>query len=191
MKKVFITLFLIFGYLLILPLFFQPILAVQYSLVAPSDTLTRGETYKFTINIDTGSNTVETAQIGMTYDSTYLQYVSTTPGVTMTSVSTAQSETNRLILTGTNTDGFSGSGVFAYVEFKLIATSAGSTELCTLWTPTATTTPTSASAVTNLPTSGVTISRFLATGIGIAFITLYGLFTILDKKIAFKKPKKK
>ncbi len=202
MKKITVFLLTLFLCFFIFISYLKPALAVSYSLVAPSETLTRGETYTFTINIDTDDATITTGEIGMTYESEYLEYVSTTPGAAMDSVTTTQNNTETLTLTGTNSDGFNGSSVFAYVKFKLIAASAGSTTLCALWVPSGTPTPTptgttstneptSTPAVTSLPTSGATGKGTLATYLGIAFVVVFGAFYYLDKKIAFKRPKKK
>lgn len=205
MKKIIVFFLVIYSYLLILPCFLNPALAVSYSLVAPADTLTRGETYTFTINIDTEDATITTGSIGMTYETEYLEYVSTTPGAAMDSVTTTQTSTGTLVLDGTNSNGFNGSSVFAYVKFKLIATSAGSTTLCALWVPsgtptstptptgtsTSTTEPTSTPAVTSLPTSGATGKGMIATYLGLTLIGVFGIFYYLNKQIAFKQPKKK
>jgi len=204
MKKVMVFLFAAVAYFYFFPLFFSaPVLAVKYSLVAPSGNLIRGQTVRFTINIDTQGASVKTGQIGMTYETTPLEYVSTTPGTAMTTVSTSQLGGGKLVFSGENASGFSGQGIFAYVDFKIIAQSSGSTQLCVLWAPSTTPTPiptsppgataapTSPPQVTNFPTSGETGKGLIATSIGIGFFTLFGIFYYLDKKIAFKNPKKK
>jgi len=200
MKKISLLLFILFGYFFLLPkLFSAPVLAVKYSLVAPSGTLTRGQTIRFTINIDTQGATVTSGQIGMTYETQYLQYVSVTPGSAATSVSASQMGDGKIVFSGSNTSGFSGQGIFAYVDFTLIAQSSGSTELCVLWAPSVTPTPTTAPtgiaptsppAVTALPTTGVTAKGTIYTALGIGFLTVFGIIYFLDKRIVFKKPKK-
>ncbi|MEI6532422.1 MAG: cohesin domain-containing protein [Candidatus Roizmanbacteria bacterium] len=125
--------------------FCKPIYATTYDLIAPSGQLTRGQDVQFAVTIDTESTTLKTALMGMTYDTRYLQYVSTTPGDAMTTVTTeTQAGTateGRLILNGANSAGYSGSGTFAFITFKLIAQSAGSTQLCSIFQPTTPTSP--------------------------------------------------
>lgn len=205
MKKIIFLFLISLGYFLIFPSIIKPALAVRYSLVAPSGTLVRGQTVRFTINIDTQGATIKTGTIGMTYDTQFLEYSSTTPGTAMPAVSSSQPESGKIVFSGENTSGFSGQGIFAYVDFKLIAQAPGSTELCVLWAPSTTPTPgptatpgpsstpgpTSPPQATTLPTSGDTRKAVVATSIGLGFVTLFGIFYYLDKQIAFKKPKKK
>ncbi|MFA6017021.1 MAG: cohesin domain-containing protein [Patescibacteria group bacterium] len=125
------------------------VMATTYDLIAPTDQLVRGQEVKFTINIDTEGQSLSTASIGMTYDTKYLEYVSTTPGNTFTTVSADVIDVGKLILTGTSASPYSGAGAFAYVTFKLIATQAGSTQLCVLFNP--------VSAPSPIPTSPASI----------------------------------
>lgn len=160
--------------------FAQKTLAVRYSLVPPSGTLERGNNYDFIINIDTQGSSITNATIGMSYDAQYLEYVTTTNGETMTSVSTSQIENGKLILTGTNTNGFSGTGVFAKVTFKLIAGAPGETELCVLWNPQ--NQPTSTPRPTALPTTGATNKTIIGTVLGMMLIAAFGSFYFLINK---------
>lgn len=117
--------------------------ATSFNLVAPSGTLSRGQDVPFTININTEGTTVTSIQTGMTYDTAYLEYVSAVPGNAMNTVTVDTSlGTGRVLFTGTNSTGFNGTGVFATVTFKIIAASPGSTEICTLWAPSITPSPT-------------------------------------------------
>lgn len=116
--------------------------AVNFDLVPPSGTLTRGSDITFTINITTNGETVTSVQNGLTYDTQFLEYVSSAPGPAMTNLTVDTSQgTGKLLFTGTNSSGFTGTGIFATVVFKLIAEESGQTDLCTLWTPTPTTPP--------------------------------------------------
>lgn len=116
--------------------------AVTFDLIPPSGTLTRGQDVTFTVNIDTGGAPVTTIQSGLTYDTQYLQYESAAAGAAMSSLTVDTSQgPGKLVFNGANASGFTGSGVFATVTFKLIAEQSGSTELCTLWQPTTPTTP--------------------------------------------------
>jgi LPXTG-motif cell wall-anchored protein len=123
--------------------------AIKFDLIAPTGQLSRGQDIQFTINIDTQGANVASQEIGFTYDTQYLSYVSINPGTAMTSVTTSDQGGGKLLLSGANSTGFSGTGSFAIVTLNLIATSAGSTNLCALWSPqpTATTAPVATSAV--------------------------------------------
>lgn len=132
----------------------KPAYALKYTLVAPTGTLTRGQEVTFTININTEGAKVTTGQIGLTYDTQYLQYQRIAPGQAMDSVSADTSATGKLTLTGNSSNGFTGTNNFALVYFKLIAQASGTTDLCTLEavTPTPTTAPTTPpSQPTNSP----------------------------------------
>ncbi len=144
-KKCFIVVLFLLS-LFVLP---KTALAVRFDLIAPSGTLVRGQDIQFTVNIDTQGSTVTSQQIGLTYDTQYLSYVSVNPGLAMTTVSTSDQGGGKLLLTGTNSAGFSGTSSFAIVTLKLIAASAGSTQLCTLWSPVPT--PTTPPSATNPP----------------------------------------
>ena len=163
-----------------------PVSAVAYDLIAPSGTLTRGQDVQFIINIDSEGTNLTNTQIGMSYETEYLQYVSTTPGDSMTSITAIPSGTNNIIITGSNPDGFNGSGVFAYVTFKIIAAAPGSTELCALFAPTTTPTPspvpTSPPVVTELPKAGILGSAPMLAATGTALLlTSAASFYILRK----------
>ncbi|MCL4363632.1 cohesin domain-containing protein [Patescibacteria group bacterium] len=171
MKKVLSFFISLFAFLLIA----NQSLAVTYDLIAPSGTLTRGQNIKFTINIDTEGKSYSSTQIGMTYDTTVLQYVSASAGNTFTTISANPSSAGKLVISGSSNTGFTGTGTYAYVTFQLIATSAGSTQLCTLFNPdVATPTPVNNTpAPTALPTSGVA-GNSLQIALGLAFVALAG-----------------
>lgn len=181
MKKNILVLFLVLGFFLVKPIEAQ---AVKFDLIAPSGQLTRGQDVQFTINIDTQGASITSQQIGFTYDTQYLSYVSVNPGTTMTSVTTSDQGGGRLLLTGTNNAGFTGTGSFVIITLNLIATSPGSTELCALWSPQPT--PTTAPLVTSppLPTtpppprtgSAGSTARGIILG-GILILGATGLFT--------------
>lgn len=128
--------------------------AASFEILPPVGNLTRGQTVQFTINIDTQSASISTVQIGVTYQTQYLQFVNITPGESMQQVSVQDLGEGRLLFSGVNPTGFQGKGVFAYINFQIIAQSPGSTELCTLFNPSPTAVPTAVSArATPLPTS--------------------------------------
>lgn len=186
-------------------LFIKQAYAITFDLIAPSGTLTQGQDVTFTVNIDTEGQSVSSIQTGITYDTQYLEYKSVTTGATMDSVvaDTTTYGTGKVLFSGTKTNGLNGSGVFATVTFTLIAQNPGSTEICTLWTPTSTTiepsaTPpstitsiisTTAPQPTALPQTGVTDSR--NTGVIFAFMAILaagGIF-ILSQKEKYIQPK--
>jgi hypothetical protein len=107
-------------------------LALRYSLIAPSGTLNRGQTVTFTINLDTQGQTVTNAQVGMTYETQYLEYVNTIAGSAFPNLTTQPQSGGKLLFSATSA-GFNGNSTFAQVNFKIIASAPGSTELCVLW----------------------------------------------------------
>ena len=180
MKKILIAVILVLSVLMI-P---HPAIATTFDLIAPSsDQLVRGQDVKFTVNVDTGGQSLTSTSIGMTYEAQYLEYVSTIPGNTFKTVSTDVQGSGKLIISGSSTTPFSSSGTYAYVTFKLIAAGPGSTQLCALFNPsTAPPVPTSPPAPTSLPNSGD--SKSASQGIVIAtffLIMAAGGFFVLKK----------
>ena len=156
MKFFLITILFILS-VLIVP---RSILATTFDLIAPTGELVRGQNVKFTVNIDTEGKSFSSASIGMTYETQYLEFVSVSAGDTFTTVYSDVQGSGKMIITGSSTAPFSGSGVFAYVTYKLIATGPGSTQLCALFNPSSPTStpvpgaPTSPPTPTSLPQSG-------------------------------------
>ena len=183
MKRLFVLFIFIVGILFFFPGSTQ---AITYDLLAPSGTLTRDQDVRFTINIDTEGRSFTSTQIGMTYDTNVLQYVSVSPGTTFTTVSADPQAGGRIIITGSSTSGYSGSGSFAVITFKIIAQSSGSTQLCTLFNPsvpTPSTIPlTSAPIPTALPRTGsfIEASRGMISGLAMIIIAVVSL--IIFKK---------
>ncbi len=143
----------IFVFFLVVFLVYTPsAYAVKFDLISPSGDLVQGQEITFIINLDSQGDTINTIQTGMTYDTGPLQYISSAAGAAMNSltVDTTTQGTGKLLITGTNNVGFTGTGVFATVVFKIL-TPSGSTELCTLWQPTATPMPTSLPVLTATP----------------------------------------
>ncbi len=170
-----------------IPIFFsRPVLATKYDLIAPSGTLQRGTDVKFTITIDTEGQAVANPLIGMTYKSDALQYISIVPGNTYTNISITPDASNNLVVSGSSDKPFTGSGDFAYVTFKIIATAPGSTDLCVLFAPTITPTPgaTSPSVAqpTALPKTGETSSGKKSLIFGLGFLILTGVLFVLNRK---------
>jgi len=192
MKSFFAVLLCILGFMF----YVSSAYALTFDLVAPSGELVRGQEIKFTINIDTEGKFLSSTSIGMTHETQYLEFVSVLPGNTFTTVSADVQGPGKLIISGSSTTPYSGSGVFAYVTYKLIATGPGATQLCALFnpaeTPTATPQPTSPPGQptytpyplqpTSLPKSGETKSA--SQGIILAtffLISAAGGFFVLKK----------
>lgn len=186
------NIFIGFLFLIAFFLFVPKAFAVTFDLVAPTGQLSRGGDAAFTINIDTEGASVTSTQIGISYETQYLQYVSTVPGTAMTSVTASPTDTGKYLLEGKNSSGFSGKGSFATVNFKIIATAPGSTQLCALWGPT-TPGPTAPPQPTALPKTGA-ITQTVGVGIfGIAFFIVAAATFIFLKKNEYEKidlPKK-
>jgi len=181
MKKILITILLILG-VLIVP---NSVLALTFDLIAPSGELVRGQEVKFTINIDTEGESLSSTSIEMTYKTKYLEFVSVSPGNTFTTVSADVQGSGKLIISGSSTAPYSGSGTYAYVTYKLIATGPESTQLCALLNPSSPT-PTSPPGLTSPPvptslpksgqsksaTQGFILASLFFTAAGISFFVL-------------------
>lgn len=188
MKKILITIFLILG-VLIIP---NSVLATTFDLIAPTDQLVRGQEVKFTINIDTEGKSLSSTSVGMTYETQYLEYVSTVPGNTFTTVSTDVQSGGKLLITGSSTTPYSGTGTFAYVTYKIIATGPGSTQLCTLYNPSSATPipgptstpggPTGLPAPTSLPKTGESSSTVQGVILASLFFAAAGAGLFVFKK---------
>jgi hypothetical protein len=195
MKKILFIIFLVFG-LLIIP---GSVSAISFDLIAPTEQLQRNQEVTFTINVDTEGRSLSSIDIGMTYDTQYLQYVSALAGNTFTTISAVDQGSGKLVLTGSSTTPYSGSGVFAYVKFMLIATSAGSTQLCALFSPEVTPTtplvptstlgpssppgPTSPPAPTSLPVSGESRTTIQGLILALIFFTFASVYFFIFKRI--------
>lgn len=190
MKKIIITALVFLGVLLI-P---NSVLATTFDLIGPSSTPVRGQEVKFTINVDTEGASLSSAVVGMTYETQYLQYVSAVPGNSFTTISPDLQSGGKIVITGSSVGPYAGSGVFAYVTFKLIATGSGETQLCSIFNPSSPTStpppgattapgsPTNPPVPTSLPTSGE--SKPAAQGIIIAslFFAAAGVSLFVLKK---------
>lgn len=160
MKNVFLLIVLLFSFLFSLSSFNVVSAATaSFSITPPQGTLTRGQNVDFTITVDTQGQTISSTTVGMTYDAQILQYISTTPGDAFSTVNAETQDGGKIVFNGTHAGGYSGTGTFAVVTFKLIATSSGSTQLCVLYNPETTPAPpnpTSAPLPTALPKTGST-----------------------------------
>jgi len=175
-----------------------PVNALTFDLIAPSGELQRGQDVVFTINIDTEGKSLTSTSIGMTYQTNDLEYVSTVPGNTFTTITTDAQEGGKLIISGSSTDGYSGLGSYAVVTFKLIATAPGSSQLCALFNPATSPTPTpnpssppvptslaptSPPAPTSLPRTGSFVETIKNTSLGLVFFGFAAVGFLVFKKI--------
>lgn len=146
MKKILIIL------LIYLFFFTNPTLATTFDLfVSTPGPYNRGQEVTFTININTEGATLNNTAIGMTYDTQYLEYLNTLPGENFSTITTDNLGNGKLVFYGNSPSGFSGQGKYVDVVFKLIAQAPGETELCVLWNPQSTPTPTPIPQATNPP----------------------------------------
>ena len=135
----------------------EPAEAIIFDLIAPQ-TVTRGSNAVFTLNIDSEGENVTNTEIGMNFETQYLEFVGAVPGAAMANIEVVNVSADRFLLKGSNPAGFSGNGIFATVTFKVIATAPGSTILCGLWGPDTTPTPPpEGTPIPTVPTFGPTI----------------------------------
>lgn len=170
-------------------LFFSavPVRALTFDLLAPTGQLQRGQDVQFTINIDTEGASLASTQIGMTHKSDVIEYVSVSPGTTFTTVTADVQGDGKIVFTGTKAGGYSGSGTFAIVTYKIIATEPGSTQLCALYNPASTPTPppnaTAAPIPTALPTTGYFDKTAKGAILGSVFFIVSAVGFFVFKKI--------
>lgn len=125
---------------------------------APAGGFKSGDILKFTINVDTQGESVTSTQVGISYQSEFLQYQNLEKGNTFDSVTSQPDGTDKLILKGTSSAGFKGTGVYTYVNLKIIATSPGSAQLCSLYNPATSPTPTTGYVSSPTPTTPYSVS---------------------------------
>ncbi|MFA6006010.1 MAG: cohesin domain-containing protein [Patescibacteria group bacterium] len=139
-----------------------------FTLVAPTGPLTIGQNYEFTVMVVTGTDGTTGAQAQISYDPVALEYVSTRNGLFFSSLTDQLVGTNYVLLTGASSEVVRGSGTFAVLTFKLVASSGDSTSLCSVVpvvTPTVTATPTStptpSPTITGTPAATATVTPTL------------------------------
>jgi hypothetical protein len=185
-----IIFFIIFFFIFAFP---KKTLALRYSLIAPSGTLQSGQTITFIINIDTQGETVTNAQIGMTYETQYLEYVNTIAGGAFPNLITQPQDGGKLLFSATSS-GFNGNGAFAQVNFKIIAQAPGESQLCVLWQPTTSptaqpTSPQPTSPPRAIPTSGESSKTKIGLTLGGSLIFL-SIGVLVSNSLIFINKKK-
>lgn len=154
-----------------------PVHAANFELIPPTGTINRGDTIKFQVNVNTQGESIKNIQIGVSYRTQELQYVGVEAGDTFTTVTATDQPGTGVIINASHPTGYSGSGVFAYVSFKLIATAPGSTQLCSLFepqTPTVTRPASASLSPTALPRTGGSSSYVPVVMIGLALVATSG-----------------
>lgn len=192
LKRFFIIFFFLFCFLSFPRLSY----ATVFDLIAPPGPFQRGQEIVFTININTEGTTLNNTSVGMTYDTNYLEYVNTLPGNTFNTITTDNLGAGKIVFYGNSSTGFSGSGKFTDVTFRLIAQAPGSTELCVLWNPsTAPTNPPTTSAPTQkstaAPVSGNNNYSDKLNLIAAGFITFSASLLLFERNINKKVGNKK
>lgn len=193
---------LLFGavlFFLFLTPFFASVHAISFSLIAPTPPaggFKAGDTLQFQVTIDTEGQKVTTTQVGVNYESQYLSVQSVTKGTAFSTITYTTESSSKILISGSESAGFTGTGAYAYINFKIIAQAPGSTQLCSLYVPTTTpttppqatptfppgTTPLPTNIPTQLPKTGVLDNTYSALPL-IGFI-LIGIPLII--KLAFK-----
>lgn len=163
--------------------------ATQLDLIPPSGTLNRGDTIQFTVTVDTEGANVPSLQVGLEYDSVALQYIGTTPGDTYQTIAATPLDSKRILISASSPVGASANGNLAYVDFKIIATSSGTAELCTLFVPDSPAPtgpgPTSAPQITSLPQTGESGGGPSVALFGTALLLIAGGLFVAGKKRLF------
>lgn len=148
MRKILFTLASLFC----LSVFAIPVHAVELSVEAPNETLVRGQTFDFKINIDTKGQSITKQSIIFSYDKALVEFANILEaGDFFDSVGYQPDATGKILLVGESAKAKSGTGLVAVVKMKIIATSAGSTQLCSAVPLDVT--PTTAQTIKPSPTS--------------------------------------
>lgn len=143
--------------LLILIVFPIEVKAVELSVEAPQEQLTRGQVFDWKVNIDTQGESVSKQEFYFTYDTQYLELQSFLAGDFFDNVSYSKLEAGKLYVVAESTTAKSGSGLVAVGRMKIIAQAPGSSQLCAVIpitpTPSGQPTPTGQLTTTPGPTS--------------------------------------
>ncbi len=119
---------IIFIFVFLVGLFTQATLAqaaASFSLSPAEKTVNLGADLSLNVLIDTGSTETESADAILLYDETKLSAISATlSSLYENKISQDTSQSGKVILRATSDSGFVGSGIFATVVFRTIATGA-------------------------------------------------------------------
>lgn len=175
MRMISVSFFLV----LFLFIFISPVYAVDLSVEAPSQTLVRGQTFDFKVNIDTQGKSITKQSMIFSYDPAVVQFANILSAGDFFDSVGYQPDTGKILIVGESAKAKSGTGLVATVKMTITADSAGSTQLCTVSaldiTPTkAPVKPSATGQPTRRPTTPVT-------GIGTNMIggTVIGLMMLM------------
>lgn len=174
--------------------------ATKFSLSLPPGPFNRDQVIQATVNIDAEGLALTSATTLVHYDTNYLEYQSTSLGTFFPRIAAVKAGPDIVQITGSVSSGDagkSGTGIFAKINFKIIAEAAGSTTFCTILsisptpavaspTPIATprltvapTSPPEATAVPEVPLTGHVENLIFLILAGIIFL---GFGTVLFKR---------
>lgn len=146
---------IVFGLLVFLFLAVPGVFAApSFSLVAPAGQLSRGQNIQFTVKIDTAGEAVTTSTVTLRYDTKYLKFISAQPADAADAINSTEPTAGEVVLSGTS-NSYTGVGNYAVLTFNIVADAPGGTELCTVYSPTNSTT-TGSSVVGSTSTTGTT-----------------------------------
>lgn len=114
----------------------------SFNLIAPAGTLTRGGPAQFTVEINTNGTPLSTVTTGLKYKADELQFNSVVKGNTFSNVSATFPDSSTILIDASNATPFNGSGIFAVLNFTVVATGSTGAQLCSLFTPSPSPTPT-------------------------------------------------
>jgi hypothetical protein len=173
MKKFPKAFFLALGIFLVSFLDPEKVAAVRYELITPSGPFTRGQVVQIGVIIDTQGESLESAQIDLSYKNDFLEYQGVEAGTVFPTVEGAITGTNTIRVVGRIESGDtkkSGVGLLAQINFRIIYDAAGETEFCTIvGRPTPTQPPASPQPTIELPPTGRAESLVIFTALGILF----------------------
>lgn len=176
MRRFLVSLFSI----LVLCFFISPVYAVDLSVEAPSETLVRGQTFDFKIYIDTKGKAISKQSMIFSYDKSAVEFADILEAGDFFDSVGYQPDSGKILVVGESAKAKSGTGLIATVKMRIVAASAGSTQLCTVVplevTPTvAPTRPTVTGLPTRRPTTpqtGSTTNMIGGTVIGLMLMML-------------------
>lgn len=173
MKKFLRVIFLALGIFLVSFLCPEKVAAVKYDLITPSGPFNRGQVVQIGVIIDTQGESLESAQLDLSYKNDFLEYQGVEAGAVFPSVEGAITGANTIRIVGRIESGDtkkSGVGLFAQINFKIIYDATGETEFCTIISrPTPTQPPASPQPTTELPPTGRAESLVIFAALGILF----------------------
>ena len=174
MRKIFYSIFILFSFLF----FSSPSYAVDLSVEAPSETLVRGSTFDFKIYIDTKGSSIAKQSMIFTYDKTAVEFADIVEAGDFFDSVGYQPDTGKILIVGESAKAKSGTGLVATVKMRIIAQSAGSTQLCSVIPLDVTPSPTVGPSKPVTPTKKQTAPQS-GNILNMAGGTVFGLFLMM------------